>query len=199
MSTLDSVFDRHAIEGVRRRTERSALQEGLVSSLWQSWCAFCRDAVLASAQGTTTRGGALVTSPLVGRHELEICFVARELAFRRSVTTIRPLPGRHLEPTWGDLAKLNLIVSGIAFTNQSQLLSAFGVALALADLQICRNASAHLNIDTIATIRATRVRYQDTRFVHPSDVIFWIDPHTRDYVWKTWVDEMIAVSDLAVA
>jgi hypothetical protein len=159
LSTLDSVFDRHAIDGVRKRTERSALQEGLVSALWQCWCAFCRDAVLASAQGTNTRSGISVTSPLASRSEQEICFVARELAFRRSVTTIRPLAGRHLEPTWGDLGKLNLILSGIAFSNQSQLLSAFGVALALADLQTCRNASARLNSDTIATVRATRVRY----------------------------------------
>jgi len=97
------------------------------------------------------------------------------------------------------LAKLNLILSGISFSNQGQLLSAFGVALALVDLQTCRNASAHLNRETIATVRAARVRYQDTQFVHPSDVIFWIDPHTKDYVWKTWVDEITVVSDFAAA
>jgi hypothetical protein len=199
LSTLDSVFDRHAIAGLKRRTERSALQEGLVSALWQCWCAFCRDVLLGSALGTSTRAGIPVTSPLASNSEPEICYVARELSFRRSVTRIRPLAGSHLEPTWGDLGKLNLILSGIAFSNQAQLLSAFGAALALIDLQICRNASAHINSDTLATIRSARVRYQDTQFAHPSDVIFWVDPRTRDYVWKTWVDEITIVSNLAVA
>jgi hypothetical protein len=40
LSTLDRIFDRHAIQGVRRRAERSALQEGIVSALWQCWCSF---------------------------------------------------------------------------------------------------------------------------------------------------------------
>ena len=180
------------------RTDRSAMQEGLVSGLWQSWSAFCRDTVLASALGTTTSQGTAVTSPYIGRTEMEICYVARQLAFNLSVSTIKSLGGRHLEPTWGDLKKLNLIVGGMACTNQAQLLSAFGAALALQDLQLCRNASAHLNKGSIAEVSAVRVKYQDTKFAHPSDAVFWIDPQTRDYLWKTWVDEIRAVSYLAV-
>lgn len=140
-----------------------------------------------------------MTSPYVGRTEMEICYVARQLAFKLSVSTIKSLGGSHLEPTWGDLTKLNLIVGGIACSNQAQLLSAFGAALALQDLQLCRNASAHLNKGSIADVSAVRVKYQDTRFVHPSDVVFWVDPQTKDYLWKTWIDEIGVVSQLAVA
>jgi hypothetical protein len=198
ISTLDLVFERHAIEGVRKRLDRSALQEGLVSALWQSWCAFCRDTVLSSALGATTSQGVSVTSPYVGRSEMEVCYVARELAAKRRIATVKTLGGSYLEPTWGDLTKLNLILSGIACSNQNQLLTAFGAALALQDLQLCRNASAHLNKDNISVITAARVKYQHTKFIHPSDVVFWVDPQTKDYLWKTWIEEITIVSELAV-
>jgi hypothetical protein len=198
ISVLDRAFDRHAVAGVRRRTDRSAMQEGLVSAIWQAWCAFCRETILASALGTTTSAGAPVSSPYVGRTEMEVCYVARQLALKVPVTTIKALGGRHMEPTWGDLGKLNLIVAGIACSNQAQLLSAFGAALGLKDLQLCRNASAHLHKGTIAEVAAARVKYQDTRFVHPSDAVFWVDPSTKDYLWKTWIDEITLVSTLAV-
>lgn len=198
ISTLDHAFDRHAVNGVQRRTDRSAMQEGLVSALWQAWCAFCRDTVLASALGATTSQGTQVTSPYVGRTEMEICYIARQLAQKHSVSTIKSLGGRHLEPTWGDLNRLNLILAGIAFSNQAQLLSSFGAALALQDLQLCRNASAHLNKETIAGVGAARVKYQNTKFVHPSDAVFWVDPQTKDYLWKSWIDEITIISQLAI-
>src|SRR3546814_1300568 len=75
---------------------------------------------------------------------MEIAYVAKLLAQGKSVSKIRALHGSHLEPTWGDLTKANLIVTGIESTNQAQLLTAFGGGFAIKDLQLCRNASAHL-------------------------------------------------------
>jgi hypothetical protein len=199
IQTLDRVFERYAILKLQKRLDRSAMQEGLVSALWQSWCAFCRETMIASASGTTTSLGATVTSPYLGRSEMEIAYVARELAFNRAVRRVVALSGRHLEPTWGDLKKLNLIAAGLHSSNQPQLLSAFGAGIAIGDLQLCRNVSAHLNKGGLSEISAARVRYRDTKFVHPSDVIFWVDPHTNDYLWKTWVDEILILSELAIA
>ena len=130
---------------------------------------------------------------------MEIAFVARQLANSRTVSVVQSLSGMHLEPNWGDLSKVNLIVTGIASTNRDQLASAFGAGLAILDLQLCRNASAHLNQERIADISAARVRYSQTAFIHPSDAIFWIDPWTSDYLWKTWIEEIDVISDLAVA
>src|SRR3546814_1871622 len=80
---------------------------------------------------------------------MEIAYVAKLLAQGKSVSKIRALHGSHLEPTWGDLTKANLIVTGIESTNQAQLLTAFGGGFAIKDLQLCRNASAHLTKDLL--------------------------------------------------
>src|SRR3546814_8226481 len=76
---------------------------------------------------------------------------------------IRALHGSHLEPTWGDLTKANLIVTGIESTNQVQLLTAFGGGFAIKDLQLCRNASAHLTKDLLRDVNAAKVRYRDRK------------------------------------
>jgi hypothetical protein len=97
------------------------------------------------------------------------------------------------------LKKINRIVDGIGSSNRSQLASAFGVGLAVLDLQLCRNASAHINSETKAEVSAARVRYSESAFKHPSDAIFWIDPSTNDYLWKTWIDEIEIMSEFAIA
>lgn len=199
LQMLDAAFIRHLKEpSNKRRIDRSAFQEGLVSALWQSWCAFCRSTLIGSAAGIVSGSGQNVTSPYIGRTELEIAYVAKELSLGHSVKKIKALPGSYAEPVWGDLAKANLIANGINSTNQPQLLTAFGAALAINDLQLCRNASAHWNRELLAKINAARVRYSNTRFVHPSDLIFWIDPVTKDFLWRTWVDEMLTVSQAAI-
>ena len=199
LATLDSAFDRRVVTShISRRVDRSALQEGLVSSLWQAWCAFCREIIIASASGATTANGTSTTSALAGRPEAEIAFAAMQLARSQSIRNIHPIAGSHLEPTWGDLNKFTLIVTGLSPTNQNQLLTALGVCILLRDLQLCRNSNAHISADRIREIRAASVRYLQPKFDHPSDLIFWIDPSTQDYVWKTWIDEAEVFSDFAV-
>lgn len=199
LNTLDKAFERHfSSPSVSKTVDRFALQEGLISSLWQAWCEFCRDSVIGATQGANTTSGILVSSPTYSaRTELEIAFVAKQLASAKPVGTIRSVAGRHQEPTWGDVNKLTLIVSGLAPTNVSTMLSGFGSAAAIKDLQTYRNASAHICRDTLAMVKATRVRYQDTTFKHPSDAMRWTDPATKDYLWRTWLDEMELVSDVA--
>src|SRR3546814_1022015 len=56
LRVLDSAFERHLfVPSKTRRIDRFALQEGLISGLWQSWCAFCRSTVIGSARGTISR------------------------------------------------------------------------------------------------------------------------------------------------
>lgn len=196
---LDSAFDRHVVHrSTKRRIDRFALQEGLVSALWQSWGAFCRATLVGSASGIQSGSGHLVTSTYAGRSEMEIAYVAKKLAQGQVIGTIKPLKGSHQEPTWGDLKNLNQIASGLNSSNRSQLLTAFGVGIAIKDLQLCRNASAHMNKDLLAEINAAKVRYSDTKFAHPSDLIFWVNPATKDFLWKTWIDEMLLISQHAI-
>ena len=78
-------------------------------------------------------------------------------------------------------------------------MSAFGSALSVRDLRLCRNACAHINVDSLNLVQRARVRYSNTGFHHPSDAIYWVDAGTRDFLWKTWIDEMLTVSDIAIS
>lgn len=199
ISNADGAFERHLIEPrLRFRFDCYAFQEGLISNLWQAWNLFCRDIVIASAQGAYTVTGTLTTSPYAGLTEAEITYVSSKLSRSQPIGLIQPLRGRHLEPTWGDAAKLNLISVGIRASNSSSLASAFGGVSLISDLQKCRNACAHLNSETVAEIVAARVRYNQTFLNHPSHMIYWVDPSTRDFAWKAWVDEMMLVAKFAV-
>lgn len=191
---LDAAFDREVSGGHIRRLERSAFQEGLVSALWQSWCGFCREVLIGSARAAQSASGAAVTSPYAAHDEMEIAYIAKQIASARNIGTIRALAGQHQEPTWGDPSKLTLISAGLGTTNSSQLVSGFGSISKISDLQLCRNASAHIGSDTLSAVSGARVRYSNTRFRHPSDLMYWVDPHTGGFLWKSWIDEIEFVS-----
>lgn len=195
---LDAAFDRELSNPHKRRLDRSAYQEGLVSALWQSWCGFCREVLIGSATAAKSVSGHAVTSPYAGHAEMEIAYVAKRLSQGRAVGVVRALAGAHQEPTWGDVSKANLIAGGLGTSNQAQLVSAFGSASTISDLQLCRNASAHVSGQTIAEITAAKVRYSQTRFLHASDLIYWVAPQTNAFLWKTWIDEIEVTADLAV-
>jgi hypothetical protein len=130
----------------------------------------------------------------------EIRFAAMKAASgATSITPLRSISGDHQEPTWGDLGKVNRILSTLRPTNGSQLLSAFGSAVLISDVQKVRNACAHLSHDRLHDIRNMQVRYSHSRFLHPSDSMFWVDPRTNDYSWISWTDEMKLVAIAAVA
>ena len=196
---LDKVFDRRLISPIsKRRIERYAFQEGMVSALWQAWCAFCRSVLIASASGALSKSGSQITSPYSNLTEMQISYVLRQLAYRNNVAVGASLKGMYQEPVWGDLDKLNLMATGLKSTNSHILTAAFGIGLKLKDLQLCRNASAHVNRDLIREINRARVRYGGSNINHPSDLIFWVDTATSDFVWKTWIDEILAMSDHAI-
>jgi len=197
-SVVDGAFHRHLVEpSTKFRIHRFALQEGLISLLWQTWCAFCRDTVIASARSALTEAGSATSSPFSGNNEKEVAFVARKFARGEHVTSIREISGSYLEPTWGDPVKLNLIITGLNCSNSSTLLSAFGASNRIHDLQMCRNTCAHLNGENLAMMRRAKVRYNSTKMHHPSDFMFWEDPLTRDFVWRSWIDEMEIIANFA--
>jgi len=200
IEVADGAFERHVINtSLSFRFDCYALQEGLLSHLWQSWNLFCRDIVISSAKGANTKAGLLTTSPYSGLTEPEIAFVSQQLSRNHAIGIIRPLSGRHFEPTWGDSGKINRISLGIAATNSGSLASAFGGMLLISDLQKCRNACAHMNMESLTLVKDARVRYDDTSLRHPSEMMFWSDPATKDFAWKSWIDEMMLIADYAVA
>lgn len=180
------------------RNDKYALQEGLISHLWQYWCIFCRDVVMSSAKGAMTSAGLSTTSAHAALSELEMAYVATKFSRNEKVGNIVGLAGQHLEPTWGDVSKLNRILTGMAPSNAQTLLMAFGLANTISDLQLCRNTCAHMNRENVSKVNAARVRYSQTGFSHPSEVMFWVVPASKDFAWRTWVEEMEIIAGLAV-
>ena len=178
--------------GSTRRVDRFALQEGLISTLWQTWCDACRSIVIGSAKGAVTASGVSVTSTYSSCTIDEIRFASMRYSRNESVNfnLLRPISDDYLEPTWGDFGKLQRVILGLNPTNCSQLLTCLGTASSIRQLQTTRNACAHLGAESIKSIRQLAPRYDNASFDHPSDVIFWLLPGTQVYSWRLWLSEI---------
>lgn len=199
LKVLDSGFDRHVLDPVAvRRADKFALQEGYVSALWQAWCSFCRELIIHSAQGARTRSGTTTTSPHSALGEMEIAYVAKRLSNGNPINRITPLAGSHQEHTWGDLSKVNVVATGIGCSNTHSILTGLSACIRVEDLQLCRNASAHISKSTLNQVKAAKVRYLENSFRHPSDMICWVDPSSSDFLWKTWILEIEVAAELSV-
>lgn len=200
LQTLTSGFNRHLTVAPKQRLlDRAAIREGLISTLWQCWCRFFRSVVLTSASGGTTGAGATISSDYASLSESQILYVAKQLSNESAVTTFRSIAGPHLEPTWGDITKAIAISSGMRISNSSQLVRALSLAIAIPDLQICRNATAHFGAAQLVRLKNARVRYIETKILHPTDACVWIDPATEGYLWDTWVEEIKLIAEYASA
>lgn len=200
ISTLEAAYLRFALRrSTVRKVDRFVFQTGLVSETWQAWNSFSRSLIITSLQGTSSASGLPITSTYSTNSFDEIRFAAMKASQGKTVGALKPISGDRHEPTWGDLKKANAIVLALGPSNHAQVLSAYGSAVLLADLQKVRNVCAHISSDGLNDIRSLQVRYSENRFSHPSDSIFWIDPHTKDYSWLSWTDEMKLVAMAAVA
>lgn len=181
-----------------KKNDRFAIQEGLTSELWQAWNGFSRSIVIWSLKGCTTASGATTSSAYSACSIDEIRYLAMKAARNETIGKPRPILGDHTEPTWGDPAKINNILSKLSPSNCNQLLSAFGSSITISDLQKIRNACAHISADRIADVRSLQVRYDKNNFMHPSDALFWIEPNTGDFAWSAWLSEMNIIAAAAV-
>lgn len=187
---LDAVFLRQIIDGnIKRRADRFAWQEGLISSLWQAWSSFARETLLESALGAQTSSGNITTSQYSHHTKHEVIFICRQLGNNHNITNIRPLTQQHLEPTWADQTKCHRIVTGINSSNSGALHQLYASTY-LNHLQLCRNACAHITKQMISTVNGLRASYTHNIFTHPSDMMLWEDPSSKDYLWNTWTNDM---------
>lgn len=198
LRTLTSGFNRHlTLASNQRLLDRTALREGLISSLWQAWCRFLRSVILTSASGGTTSGGVAITCIYSTLSQPQVLHVAKQLSTGSNIGTFRSLAGAHLEPTWGDIDKAIAITAGMGLSNSAQILSALSLSTSIQDLQICRNATAHVGPSLLSRLKTARVRYVDTKILHPTDACLWIDPGTYGYLWDSWVEEMNLIAENA--
>lgn len=182
------------------RLDRWALQDGYLSQSWQAWCVFCRELILNSAQGVVTANNQPTGSPHAGRPPSELAWIGMKASRGDPVGVIRPIAAMRHEPTWGDIGKFSQVVQAFNLTNEATVLS--GVLSAggiIRHVQTIRNAAAHMNTETFNEVRALATFYVASPINTPGDAIFWIDPTTRDFVYRTWTARMIAASNQAVS
>jgi len=199
LERLDTAFSRYFIFKENKRIiEQYSFQEGLISSLWQSWGFFCKEILFGSIKGGITLSGQSITCPQYANlTELQLFYVAKILASNQNLTQIKSAKPQN-EPTWGDVDKLGLLFTSFNTPNSQHVSVAVSGSALLKDLQLVRNANAHITPHTISSLKAAKVRYSDTRLRHPSDVMFWTEPSTHDFLWTSWVEEMKLLSSVMI-
>lgn len=195
VDTLNAGFVRHlGVQRNLRQLDRVALREGFISALWQYWGQFVRAILIESAKGAIPDSGNITTCPYSVHSEEEIAFVCMQLAQNAPINQVKAIKGPHLETTWGDVDKAIRIAGNLGISNSSEVLSGLAIPLSVKDLQICRNATAHLGKHTFQALKAAKVRYSDTKLFHPTDAMMWSDVATFGYLWDTWVDQIAMAS-----
>lgn len=175
--------------------------EGLLSRTWQAWCGFCRSCVFESCLGTTSGQGSLITQHIYASSEAHVSGAA----IRAKATPKLPTWGGtnsilKNEPTWGDVDVLNRIIPRLGPANQGQLLAAFSSGSDSAKaLQTIRNASAHYNQQTIASVQGIRSQFITFSITHPIQALYWINPNSSDFLIQHALDDLAEVGLAAIS
>lgn len=182
----------------RPRFQASLHKSAAVSYLWQAWVIHNREMLTACLSGRLVVAGTSLATNYNGMAEDELLYLAQQYAEGN-----QPKPGgrikSHLsEPNWGDISKAVGICSGASFECSNYFSNCFSLGVRLRDLQLCRNTCAHISKGQLADFNKSRVRYNNNTYLHPSDMINWIDPGTQQPVWNSWTGEMLTISELLV-
>lgn len=169
----------------------------LLSDIWQNWCEFCREIIMLSCSGTTTRSGARVNARINDNSWQRVAYEAKQAIKGRAVQPGRLIQFRRHEPTWGDQRVLLTIIPVLAPTNTSDLLSCFGLpTYAPKHIQTIRNACAHINSETISEVRSLLPLYRGRNFSHPLDLLWWIEPNNNSDALFFWLEELESIASL---
>jgi hypothetical protein len=198
LDALEGVFIDWAGTAPRPLPDRDIMfLEGLVSTLWQHWSLFCRRVVFSSALGCITRSGTVI-APCVAPTQWErVSYVALRVYAGANVHPAVVNTNLKREPTWGDVKRVQNIVTVLSPGNAAQLVNCLGsVSRGPIDVQLVRNASAHRNAQTFAAVKSLNVYYNATRIRHPVEAVTWVDPASGDFAFMAWIDEMRLLGDL---
>lgn len=178
------------------------LSEVLISDIWQNWCLFSRELIMASCRGTTARDNSRISGRLGDNSWQRIGYEASQFALSRTSSTS---PTGHInflrwkEPTWGSLDKFIMIVNGLNPANKTTLVSTYGSFSSINDLQKLRNACAHKNVETIYGLYPLTARYKFSKLTSPSDVAWSQLNKGSELALEFWLYEMNLIADYATS
>lgn len=198
LDTLEDVFTHWVVNAPQRPTNPDLMfLEGLVSTLWQHWSLFCRRVVFSSALGCVTRSGSVVAGCVTPPQWQRVSYVTSRIHNGGGVRPALVNTDLKREPTWGDVQKVQNIITGMSLSNATHLVSCLGaVSRGPVDVQRVRNAAAHRNAQTFAAVKALNLYYNANRIAHPVEVVTWTDPASRDYAFIAWISEIRLLADL---
>ena len=168
------------------------LLEGLVSRVWQAWCNFCRSCVIESCVGTIVGTGAIIAALPDAASDAHVS----SAAIRARQRPTPPYWGAtntvlRNEPTWGDVDVLAKVLSRLHPANFVQLLAAFSHGhSSVKALQLIRNGAAHNNAQSLGEILTLRSLYIVFPIGHPTHALFWIEPHSKDFLATRAIEEL---------
>jgi len=173
------------------------LSYSVASQLWQIWCSFCRDVILNSCQGGTTRSGIRIVARPNDNSWERVGYEAKEYAKGNTPHTTRTLRFRSQEPTWGDQAFLLRSMTGLSPVNLTTLQTGFGLSLSgPRHLQIVRNACAHTDSETMLQVRRIAINYNGVNLQNPIDIIWWLDSTTKTDAFFQWIEDMEVIAGI---
>lgn len=170
--------------------ETECLLEGILSRVWQSWNKFCRQVIVESCLGTQTLSGPVAaTPPAVSEQAVS----AASIRVKNKAAVVWQGTNSLLrrEPTWGDVDSLLDIVNGLAPSNAATLLGLCTMATPAAKvLQAIRNAAAHQNQETMATLGTLSLTYSAFAITHPCQSLFWVDGTSGELLLLSAVENL---------
>jgi hypothetical protein len=201
LQTRLRLVEKHFQQFVDARPERLKhahwmFLEGLLSSSWQYWGAFCRAVVMESALGSRTTTGHELP-PCAGSWQ-EVSYIAASVINKRKLKPGELNNELRKEPTWGDLKHLGQVINALELANRETLASSFGVDSVIPHLQIVRNASAHRHSQNNRNVLDLRSYYLVSGLRHPVEALLWIQEESDQFAFTYWLEDMRIISTLAV-
>lgn len=179
--------------------KRQYLLEGILSSVWQSYCTFVRQVTIYSSLGCKTAGGVNHPPSVVPAIWQRASYIAMRTSKGASVVPAA-LNGQLIkEPTWGDSSKILDIINALSPGNGGTLKSHLAGGLTgPKHCQQVRNACAHNNHQTKAELKTLAPFYIASAVVHPTDVMTWRNPQNQEFAFLSWTDDMKIIAQGAV-
>ena len=180
------------------------LLEGFLSRIWQVWNRFCRNCVIESCVGTINAVGSAVAGLPDATSEAHVSGAAIR-AKKRVGPPYWGTPNTVLraEPTWGDVDVLTKILTCLRPGNSLKMLkmlAAFSSVHASARaLQLIRNGAAHNHVQNVNEIEKLRSAYLVFPIIHPTHAMFWIEPHSNDFLVTHAIDNLKDTGFIAIS
>lgn len=193
-SRAEKLFDRAAQRGSTSglsKLENWQGCEGLISYVWQAWCAFCRETTLLSMLGTTTTSSALVVAHPDATGPERICYLVKCSFAGHPAKPNRVIADQWKEVTWGDTTALAQFFSTYMPSNHMELRAGLAYpSLAPIHLRTVRNATAHLSKNSMVDVRNLQTFYRGSRLSHPTDLIFWHSRNNGEIAFLDWIGDL---------